>query len=245
MREAKGIGGHQSINSRTDEWLTPREVMLQMGEFDLDPCSPIERPWNTAKKHYTIIDNGLILPWFGRVWLNPPYGKELELWMALMASHNNGMALIFARTDTDAFHKYVFPVADSIFFLKRRISFCNTSGMKSKSGSGAPSVFIAYGEYDSQVLSETKLVGRHVPLNYTPMIIVGVSPTWISVVSIAVRNFGDKELKPVYEMVERIAPDKVAANQHWKAKIRQVIQVIRNKKTLSSILETDKQTSLQ
>lgn len=227
----KGIGGHQSASSRTMDWLTPKEVLLQLGQFDLDPCSPENRPWDTAKKHYTIVDNGLSLPWFGRVFLNPPYGRELNNWMKLMAAHNNGIALTFARTDTNTFHRYVFPVADSIFFLKRRLFFCNLGGIKARYDGGAPSVFIAYGEYNSQVLSETKFVGRHVPLNYTPLIVVGVSPTWISVVTIAIRHCGDAELKPVYEMVERIAPDKVANNQHWKEKIRQQIQVIRKNKS--------------
>ena len=58
-----------------DEWLTPPEIVKSLGEFDLDPCSPIERPWDTAKNHFTINDNGLIQNWFGRVWCNPPYGK--------------------------------------------------------------------------------------------------------------------------------------------------------------------------
>jgi hypothetical protein len=37
-----------------DEWLTPPEIIKSLGEFDLDPCSPINRPWDTAKNHYTI-----------------------------------------------------------------------------------------------------------------------------------------------------------------------------------------------
>jgi hypothetical protein len=57
-----------------DEWLTPPGLIRGLGEFDLDPCSPIKRPWNTAKHHYSIDDNGLQKKWFGRVWLNPPYG---------------------------------------------------------------------------------------------------------------------------------------------------------------------------
>ena len=36
-----------------DEWLTPPDIIKALGEFDLDPSSPINRPWETAKKHYT------------------------------------------------------------------------------------------------------------------------------------------------------------------------------------------------
>ena len=53
------IGSHQSANMKTDEWLTPPEIIKALGPFDLDPCSPINRPWDTARKHYTIENNGL------------------------------------------------------------------------------------------------------------------------------------------------------------------------------------------
>ena len=43
----------------TDEWYTPKEIIDALGKFDLDPCAPIIRPWETAKNHFTIEDNGL------------------------------------------------------------------------------------------------------------------------------------------------------------------------------------------
>jgi hypothetical protein len=59
-------------SSGKDEWLTPPPLIQALGEFDLDPCAPIKRPWDMAKNHYTIEDDGLEKDWFGRVWLNPP-----------------------------------------------------------------------------------------------------------------------------------------------------------------------------
>ena len=41
------------------EWLTPPELVKQLGEFDLDPCSPINAPFLHAKENFTIEDNGL------------------------------------------------------------------------------------------------------------------------------------------------------------------------------------------
>jgi hypothetical protein len=42
----------------------------------------LPRPWDTADTHYTApLDNGLSLPWFGRIWLNPPYGDEAGAWL--------------------------------------------------------------------------------------------------------------------------------------------------------------------
>ena len=67
------IGSHQSAKMGKDEWLTPPELIRALGEFDLDPCAPINRPWPTAGGHFTREDDGLTKEWFGRVWLNPPY----------------------------------------------------------------------------------------------------------------------------------------------------------------------------
>ena len=79
-----GMGGHQSSAMLKDEWLTPPEIIKALGSFDLDPCAPVIRPWPTAQEHYTILDNGLIKPWRGRVWLNPPYG-EIGPWARKLA----------------------------------------------------------------------------------------------------------------------------------------------------------------
>lgn len=66
-----GLSAHQK-NGGHDEWLTPPEILRALGEFDLDPCAPVVRPWETAARHYTVQDDGLALPWEGRVWCNPP-----------------------------------------------------------------------------------------------------------------------------------------------------------------------------
>lgn len=223
-----------------DEWLTPPKVKDPLGTFDLDPCSPVRRPWDTARHHYTIEDNGLTKPWEGRIWLNPPY-SDIGPWMKLMAEHGNGFALTFARTETEWYQRWAWGHADSMFFFHGRLTFYELPKISTgslfdsagrvprlgKGNAGAPSVLIAYGKYNVEVLHEYNLPGKHVALTYTPIIVVGISPKWISVVTIAVNQFGDDELKPVYDMVERIAPDKVAKNPNWKAKVRQQIQVIR------------------
>ena len=156
------IGGHQSAKSLKEEWLTPPYLLKALGEFDLDPCAPIIRPWDTAKKHYTIADNGLNKEWKGRVWLNPPYGKKTDFWVARMADHNRGIALLFARTETGIFFDRVWYSASALLFLKGRISFHHANGSKSASNCGGPMELIAYGEEDYHRLRECGLEGKFI-----------------------------------------------------------------------------------
>lgn len=221
----KATKHHESVVMRTDEWLTPPSLIRSLGTFDLDPCSPINRPWDTAINHLTINDNGLIVPWYGRVWLNPPYGKEMIKWLAKMAAHNNGIALTFARTETKQFQEYVFPHCMSMLFIHGRIRFFTVNGRVGQADGGAASVLISYGEENADAIAESGIKGRHVLVNAMPIITVTKSPDWRSVVSISlIRLNGKGSLKDIYKMVEVIAPDKIEKNQHYEAKIRQKLQ---------------------
>jgi hypothetical protein len=42
------LSGHQSAKMKSDEWLTPPGILKALGQFDLDPCAPVNRPWDTA-----------------------------------------------------------------------------------------------------------------------------------------------------------------------------------------------------
>jgi hypothetical protein len=159
-----GMGSHQSAKMLKDEWLTPPEIIDQLGPFDLDPCSPINRPWNTAKKHYTVEENGLLMPWDGFVWCNPPYGKQTSCWLDKMSMHDNGIVLIFARTETKMFFKYIWPLAESLFFIEGRIYFFHLDGTVAKINSGAPSVLVAYGPEADERLIRCAIRGRYVKL---------------------------------------------------------------------------------
>ena len=158
------IGGHQSPKSLKEEWLTPPWLIEALGKFDLDPCAPIIRPWDTAKKHFTIADNGLNKEWFGRVWLNPPYGRKTDFWLARMADHNRGTALMFARTETNMFFEHIWNSASALLFLKGRISFHHANGTLANHSGGAPSVLIAYGEEDFHALKSCGLEGKFISL---------------------------------------------------------------------------------
>ena len=158
------IGGNQSPTMLNDEWLTPPGVLAALGPFDLDPCSPVVRPWPTAGRHYTVMDDGLKQPWFGRVWCNPPYGLKATAWLARMAGHRHGIALIFARTETAMFFSEAWARADAVLFLQGRLHFHYVDGRRASANSGAPSVLVAYGQPDADVLATCGLPGHFVPL---------------------------------------------------------------------------------
>ena len=168
MTAAKGIGGHHRPHrGHTDEWLTPPEIITALGSFDLDPSSPVNRPWPTAAEHFTVDDDGLTRRWDGRVWLNPPYGPETGRWLARLAEHGDGIALIFARTETETFHRYGWQRADAMLFLRGRLHFHTVDGTRAKANAGAPSVLIAYGKRNVLALEQSGLDGHLVRLERT------------------------------------------------------------------------------
>lgn len=160
MKIKSGMGAHQNPVMAKDEWLTPPFIIDALGQFDLDPCSPINRPWDTAVNHLTIQDNGLESEWFGRVWCNPPYGLEAAKWLNKLADHGSGIALVFARTETRMFFNEIWPKAHAVLFLEGRLYFHHVCGGRAKANSGAPSVLIAYGKEEVDRLRGSGIKGK-------------------------------------------------------------------------------------
>lgn len=145
-----GIGSHQSARVGTDEWLTPRFVLDALGPFDLDPSTPTEQPWPTARSRYTAANDGLAQDWTNTdgtpafVWLNPPY-SEIDPWMARLADHGHGIALIFARTETAWWFNSIWGRASTVLFLRGRLHFCLPDGTPAEANAGGPSALVGYG----------------------------------------------------------------------------------------------------
>lgn len=151
-----GLSAHQK-NGGHDEWLTPLEILRPLGKFDLDPCAPVVRPWDTATRHFTALDNGLLLSWDGRVWCNPPFGREAVKWLRKMRDHGDGIALIPARTETAMFYETVWGHADAVLFIKGRPHFHYVDGRRAAFNSGAPICLVAYGDHNALVLRKSGL----------------------------------------------------------------------------------------
>ena len=150
------LGPHSKPIGDTQTWLTPLHVLNALGgpdSFDLDPCCASPMPWRTAKKMIHDTEDGLSAKWEGRVWCNPPYGRKLiDAWVDRMCFHNNGLMLVFSRTDVD-WAQQAFDCAAAVLFVKGRITFCTPDGnpcIDPKTGrespAGAPSMVLAFGE---------------------------------------------------------------------------------------------------
>ena len=161
MAKKDGFGHEKPNEGETNDWITPKWIIDAFNNkagdkgmfFDLDPCISLTQPWLTARDGYSIEQNGLLQNWYGMVWCNPPYGANVGTWARLMAKHGNGIMLIFARLETEAWFEEIFTTADGFLFPKGRIAFYRPDGTRGHEA-GAPSAFVAWGTQARAVLIE-------------------------------------------------------------------------------------------
>lgn len=97
-----------------DDWKTPRWVLERLGSFTMDPSGGTE-------------DDGLMMPWEGCVFINPPYGPWTGKWCDRLLLHGDGIALVAARTDTTWFQRAANAGA-ALFFFRGRLRFDEGEG---------------------------------------------------------------------------------------------------------------------
>ena len=118
--------------SERQDWGTPDRFMEWISdvfglEFDLDAAASDHN--HKAPCYFTREQDGLKQDWFGRVWLNPPFGRELPMWLEKCVEEierdevHSITVLIPARTDTRWFHELVVPYAYEILLIKGRFNF--------------------------------------------------------------------------------------------------------------------------
>ena len=131
---------HVTQNSGNNEWYTPSRIIdgarHVLGEIDLDPASNmIAQQTVKATCYYTGKSNGLVQPWYGRVWLNPPYARGLiEAFVEKLLDSPKVTAwcvLVNNGTETKWGQK-ILRNADSVLFFNGRIRFDSPGGEKGK-----------------------------------------------------------------------------------------------------------------
>jgi hypothetical protein len=149
------LGSHQTTVGKSQSWITPKFIIDDLGPFDLDPCESDLQPWPCADLGYK--RGGLGRPWNGFVWLNPPFHRyEVAQWIGKLAAHNNGIALVHARTEAEWFEP-IWRCASTIGFLTERLHFHYPDGRRAKANSGAPAVLAAFGLDATMRLAESKI----------------------------------------------------------------------------------------
>lgn len=115
------------FSSKRMDWPTPQFLFDALDAefgFTLDPCASAENA--KCRKFFTADDNGLEKDWTGeRVFMNPPYGRQIGKWMRKAWESARGGAIVAclvpARTDTDWWHRYA--MHGEIRFFKGRLRF--------------------------------------------------------------------------------------------------------------------------
>jgi len=138
-------------SSNRSDWETPPELIADLEtvfRFDWDVCA--SRP-NVCDQFYSPEDDGLIKPWHGLCWLNPPYGRHqrIDEWTlkARLEAKQPGctvVALLPARTGTQWWHSSV-PYAQLCVFVKGRLRFHLPGGEPAPHSAGFPSALVAWG----------------------------------------------------------------------------------------------------
>lgn len=118
------------MSSKRGDWATPRKLFAELdAEFDftLDACASAANA--KCARYFTEADDGLAKEWSGRVWCNPPYGRQIHRWvlkasMSVFESDAELVAMLLpARTDTQWFHRYCYPLIRQVGTIRGEVRF--------------------------------------------------------------------------------------------------------------------------
>lgn len=123
------------MTSESQEWYTPEDfvalVRQVLGTIDVDPAScAAAQAVVQADDWYDETADGLAQLWFGTVYLNPPYGRDIGEWVEKLIGEykrnlvSEAILLTPARTDTEWFRLLrTYPRC----FVSGRLKFWNSS----------------------------------------------------------------------------------------------------------------------
>lgn len=134
------------FSSKTGAWDTPQALFDELNQefnFDLDAAADLD---GGNSKCFLSLGDALIMRWsdWGKsIFCNPPYSRSLIKWFErAVDARDHGatvVMLVFARTDTRWFHRYVYKLADEIRFIEGCVKFGDGS-----MPAPAPSMIVVY-----------------------------------------------------------------------------------------------------
>jgi len=137
---------HESTEHYTPQYVL-KAVIACMGAIDMDPASNSrEIPNVPAARHYNAQDNGLVQPWKGRVFLNPPFGPGVEKWFSKLYQERSAgrtteaIVLWKSATETAAW-KTLTAISCRVCFPSARIRFAGPSGDGGPGPTFSPALF--------------------------------------------------------------------------------------------------------
>jgi phage N-6-adenine-methyltransferase len=162
------VFNHRAQGTGNNNWFTPAKwielARSVMGAIDLDPAScELANRTVQATKFFSADDDGLTREWRGRVWLNPPYSRDLiqkfveKLVAELAAGHvTEAVVLTHNYTDTAWFHLLAEQAA-AICFTRGRIRFMRPDGKPAATPTQGQTVFF----FGRNVAGFAEIFGAH------------------------------------------------------------------------------------
>jgi phage N-6-adenine-methyltransferase len=123
-------------SSLDDTWTTPRAFYRSLTEFNfgldaaaLQSSTLVPDNWYGPDHPEILRRDALVRDWHKDtekdVWLNPPYGRAMKVWMAKAESESRGgvrvVCLVPARTDTAWWHDHC--IKHEVRFIRGRLKF--------------------------------------------------------------------------------------------------------------------------
>lgn len=135
--------GGIAYSSERDDWRTPKKLFDELNEefhFTVDLCASADNA--LCEKYYSIENDGLYANLSGEiVYCNPPYTRKIQTEFIKKCAQSGALCVMLlpARTDTIAFHEYIYHKAE-IRFIKGRLHFDGA-----KNPSPFPSMIVIFG----------------------------------------------------------------------------------------------------
>lgn len=156
-----------TLSSAKQNWLTPPyllDIVRRLGPIALDPCanpqSFVNAWWSFyGPGHIDGLKQSWVVPENTVCFVNPPYGRSLNLWANKMAiegercgaANCHEVVLIPARVGTGYWEQFVWPFVDAVCFwhggieFPSRICFYELDGRPAKAGSTFDAAILYYG----------------------------------------------------------------------------------------------------